>query len=68
MLNREKPPIMGMWNGVGGKYEVGAIADEGAIREVFDETGIKVNERGIKVKRKRWVTSVIIQSRCDIRL
>ncbi|MED2522441.1 8-oxo-dGTP diphosphatase [Bacillus thuringiensis] len=44
MLNREKPPIMGLWNGVGGKYEAGETSDEGAIREVFEETGIKVNE------------------------
>ncbi|AIQ54099.1 NUDIX hydrolase [Paenibacillus sp. FSL R7-0331] len=44
MLNREKPPIMGVWNGVGGKYEAGETPDEGAIREVFEETGIKVNK------------------------
>ncbi|WP_459503452.1 NUDIX hydrolase [Bacillus sp. C1] len=44
MLNREKPPIMGVWNGVGGKNEVGETADEGAIREVFEETGFKVNQ------------------------
>lgn len=44
MLNREKPPIMGVWNGVGGKYEAGETPDEGARREVFEETGIKVNE------------------------
>ncbi|WP_374967404.1 NUDIX domain-containing protein [Lysinibacillus sp. RS5] len=44
MLNREKPPIMGVWNGVGGKYEAGETADEGAIREVFEETGIKVTK------------------------
>ena len=44
MLNREKPPIMGVWNGVGGKNEAGETADEGAIREVFEETGFKVNQ------------------------
>ncbi|PEB47792.1 DNA mismatch repair protein MutT [Bacillus pseudomycoides] len=44
MLNREKSPIMGVWNGVGGKNEVGETADEGAIREVFEETGFKVNQ------------------------
>ncbi|MFD6210582.1 NUDIX domain-containing protein [Peribacillus sp. NPDC060253] len=42
MLNREKPPIMGVWNGVGGKIEKGETPDEGALREVFEETGIKV--------------------------
>ncbi|CAM3974322.1 NUDIX hydrolase [Mesobacillus zeae] len=44
MLNREKPPIMGVWNGVGGKNEIGETADAGAIREVFEETGFKVNQ------------------------
>jgi len=43
MLNREKPPIMGVWNGVGGKNEAGENADEGAKREVLEETGFKVN-------------------------
>ncbi|MEH6943445.1 NUDIX domain-containing protein, partial [Bacillus sp. JJ722] len=42
MLNREKAPIMGVWNGVGGKIENGETSDEGAIREVFEETSIKV--------------------------
>ncbi|WP_076143623.1 NUDIX hydrolase [Paenibacillus odorifer] len=44
MLNREKPPIMGVWNGVGGKNEVGENADDGAKREVLEETGIKVSK------------------------
>ncbi|MEK4027018.1 MULTISPECIES: NUDIX domain-containing protein [Bacillaceae] len=44
MLNRKKPPIMGVWNGVGGKYEAGETEDEGAIREVFEETSFKVNQ------------------------
>ncbi|WP_081092291.1 MULTISPECIES: 8-oxo-dGTP diphosphatase [Peribacillus] len=42
MLNREKAPIMGVWNGVGGKIEKGETPDEGAMREVFEETGIRV--------------------------
>ncbi|MGE7758486.1 NUDIX hydrolase [Peribacillus sp. NPDC097895] len=42
MLNREKAPIMGVWNGVGGKIEKEETPDEGALREVFEETGIKV--------------------------
>lgn len=42
MLNREKEkaPIMGVWNGVGGKIEKGETPDMGAQREVFEETGI----------------------------
>lgn len=44
MLNREKPPIMGVWNGVGGKNEANETADEGAVREVLEETGFKVSQ------------------------
>jgi 8-oxo-dGTP diphosphatase len=44
MLNREKPPIMGVWNGVGSKNKDGENADVGAKREVLEETGIKVKE------------------------
>lgn len=43
MLNREKPPIMGVWNGVGGKIEKGESPDESALREVFEETDIRVD-------------------------
>ncbi|MGD6831081.1 NUDIX hydrolase [Sutcliffiella halmapala] len=42
MLNREKAPIMGVWNGVGGKIEKDESPDIGALREVFEETGIKL--------------------------
>ncbi|MFJ7511791.1 NUDIX hydrolase [Peribacillus simplex] len=42
MLNREKAPIMGVWNGVGGKIENGETPDIGAQREVFEETDIEV--------------------------
>ena len=40
----EKAPINGVWNGVGGKNEIGETADEGAIHEVFEETGFNVNQ------------------------
>ncbi|MFF2856190.1 NUDIX domain-containing protein [Peribacillus sp. NPDC058002] len=42
MLNREKAPIMGVWNGVGGKIEKSETPDIGALREVYEETGIDV--------------------------
>jgi len=42
LLNREKPPQMGMWNGVGGKIEPGETSLESAIRETFEETGIRL--------------------------
>ncbi|MEO4054792.1 8-oxo-dGTP diphosphatase [Solibacillus sp. CAU 1738] len=42
MLNREKTPNLGMWNGVGGKTEHGETAIQCAIREIMEETGIQV--------------------------
>jgi len=33
----------GKWNGVGGKFEDGESPNECAIREVFEETGLKVS-------------------------
>ncbi|PLR92846.1 NUDIX hydrolase [Bacillus sp. T33-2] len=44
MLNRAKAPIMGIWNGVGGKIERDETPRDGAIREVLEETGIEVGE------------------------
>lgn len=42
LLNREKPSWMGSWNGVGGKLEEGETPTECIIREVFEETSIKL--------------------------
>lgn len=44
LLNRQKPPEMGMWNGVGGKIEPGETPLESAIRETFEETGIRLDD------------------------
>ncbi|AXN40765.1 DNA mismatch repair protein MutT [Peribacillus butanolivorans] len=44
MLNREKAPIMGVWNGVGGKIERGESPEEAALREVEEETGIHLED------------------------
>ncbi|WP_045515841.1 NUDIX hydrolase [Neobacillus niacini] len=44
MLNREKDPLMGVWNGVGGKIEKGESPDDGARREVWEETDIRVDD------------------------
>ncbi|WP_308634202.1 NUDIX hydrolase [Paenibacillus silvisoli] len=41
MLNRNKPPAMGLWNGVGGKLEDGETPLQCAEREVFEETGLQ---------------------------
>jgi len=42
MLNRNAPPLMGMWNGVGGKVEPGETAVQAVIREITEETGLDV--------------------------
>lgn len=43
LLNREKAPIMGVWNGVGGKIENDESPEQAAIREVWEETGIQLD-------------------------
>ncbi|WP_077212244.1 NUDIX hydrolase [Bacillus dakarensis] len=40
LLNRNKAPNMGLWNGVGGKIEQNESPFEGVIREAYEETGI----------------------------
>lgn len=42
MINREKSPWKGAWNGVGGKLERGETPAECVIREVREETGIRI--------------------------
>lgn len=44
LLNRNKQPAMGLWNGVGGKIEANESPIEGIIRETFEETGIELKE------------------------
>ncbi len=43
MLNRQKKPWKGAWNGVGGKIQTGETPLECVIREVFEETSITVD-------------------------
>jgi len=40
LLNRNKKPNMGLWNGVGGKIEQNETPSQSAIRETYEETGI----------------------------
>lgn len=44
LLNRKKAPEMGMWTGVGGKIEPDESPVDCAQREVFEETGIWVDQ------------------------
>lgn len=42
LLNREKSSWMGMWNGVGGKIEKGESPLPSIEREVWEETGLRL--------------------------
>lgn len=42
MINRVKPPFMGMWNAVGGHLIKGETIEECAVREIKEESGITV--------------------------
>lgn len=44
LINREKPPFMGMWNALGGHLEEGEDIESCAKREIYEESGIKVDE------------------------
>ncbi len=44
LLNRQKQPAMGMWNGVGGKIEPGETPSAAVVRETFEETGITLSQ------------------------
>lgn len=50
LLNREKPPHMGKWNGVGGKLDKGETPLECIIRETIEETELTISnykDRGV---------------------
>lgn len=42
MVKRNKPPYKGCWNGIGGKIEGTETEIQAAIRECYEETGIKL--------------------------
>ena len=43
MINRNKPPFMGMWNALGGHKEINETALECAIREIKEESNVIVD-------------------------
>lgn len=47
LINREKQPWKGSWNGVGGKVEINETPLENIIREIKEETGILVSENEV---------------------
>jgi 8-oxo-dGTP diphosphatase len=44
MLNRIKSPWMGSWNGLGGKIQLNETPQACIQREVFEETGLKLDK------------------------
>ncbi|MFD2444779.1 NUDIX domain-containing protein [Bacillus sp. CGMCC 1.16607] len=44
LLNRNKKPNMGLWNGVGGKIEANESPFDAIIREAREETGISLDK------------------------
>lgn len=42
LLNRQKAPWMGRWNGVGGKIDFGESPYDCIVRETLEETGLKL--------------------------
>jgi 8-oxo-dGTP diphosphatase len=42
LVKRGKPPLAGQWSVPGGVLEVGETLREGIVREVLEETGLKV--------------------------
>jgi len=52
VLNRNNPPNMGRWNGVGGKMEPSETPEQCVLREIYEETGLSLNAveyRGILI-------------------
>lgn len=43
LVKRANPPAQGLWSLPGGRREPGESAREGAVREVFEETGLRVS-------------------------
>ncbi|MBC1738161.1 NUDIX hydrolase [Listeria seeligeri] len=58
LLNRQKAPWMGSWNGVGGKIEQGESLLHSIKREITEETGIPANAYQIRdIGVMKWFVS-----------
>lgn len=55
-INRRKVPFRGMWNLIGGKVEPGETPLAGAVRETFEESGVRLDtQRFQQVGTLDWV-------------
>jgi 8-oxo-dGTP diphosphatase len=50
LINREKNPWKGCWNGLGGKIEQNETPQSSMIREIEEETGIKLDPEQVVYK------------------
>ncbi len=50
MINRNKSPWMGMWNGLGGKLKNNETLNQSVIREIKEETNLLFKEDEIEYK------------------
>lgn len=65
LLNRNKKPYMGKWNGVGGKRESGETALECALREAYEETDMRLKEVLFKGKLT-WESDGVFSGEIDL--
>jgi 8-oxo-dGTP pyrophosphatase MutT (NUDIX family) len=49
LLHRRNPPNAGQWDGVGGKLEPGEDPFTGCIREVYEESGLRIEQPALRV-------------------
>lgn len=47
LIERANEPLKGEWSLPGGALEVGETLEEGMVREVLEETGLRVEARGV---------------------
>lgn len=47
LINRRKKPYIGLWNGLGGKFEPGEGPLDCAKREVFEESGLTIQNAAV---------------------
>lgn len=60
--NEKEEIYKNLWDIPGGKVEIGETLWEGLVREIFEETGIKIDEKILILPIKGW----IIKEKCRV--